>query len=358
MSMKIKDIQKRYEELGRLIVDPAVMKGDPAYPRYLKEHGALAGTMRLYERYCSVVSEMKDTSALLEDADPDMRRLAQADTERLEPLRNRLRGELLLELSVDDSDLGRDVIMEIRPGAGGEEAALFVADLYRMYLRFAASHDWKTTRMSLSPTDMGGYKEVILSFSGSGVFPRLRFEGGTHRVQRVPVTESQGRIHTSTATVAILLEADEVDIEIRPEDLEVTAMHSGGPGGQSVNTASSAVRIVHKPTGLMVHCEVERSQYQNKMTAMKLLRSRLMEQERRRIRNEQDSARRSQIGTGDRSEKIRTYNFPQLRVTDHRLSGDHKNFELERVLGGDLDTVIERLTENEALGLLEDDDDR
>ena len=354
--MKMKEIQERYEKVSALIVDPKVMKGNPDYPRLLKEHGALDRLMRLYQRYMQVKKELEDAKNLLADTDPEMRQLAKDDIARLEPEYAALRRQLILKLSVSNEDLSRNVIMEIRPGTGGEEAALFTGDLYKMYSRYASSKHWKFETISLTPSEMGGYKEVVVSVSGDEVYPRLRFEGGTHRVQRVPETESQGRIHTSTATVAILPEAEEVDIELRPEDLEITAMHSRGPGGQSVNTACSAVRVVHKPTGLAVHCEVERSQHQNKLTALKLLRSRLMELEKNRRVEEQNSTRRSQTGTGERSEKIRTYNFPQARVTDHRLEGDEKNYNVDRVIEGDLDPIVEKLSEQEAFGLLEEDD--
>ncbi|HHN47214.1 MAG TPA: peptide chain release factor 1 [Planctomycetes bacterium] len=351
--MKIRDVERRFDELNALIVDPAVMRGDPAYPRYLKEHGALARTIEIARRFRSVERELADARALLDDDDPDIRRLAAEDVERLEDRALSLRRSLILKLSLDNADAARSVIMEIRPGAGGEEAALFVSDLLKMYQRYAASRKWKSELASATPSDRGGFKEVIATFSGDDVYPRLRFEGGTHRVQRVPLTESQGRIHTSTATVAVMPEADEVDVAIRPEDLEISAMHSRGPGGQSVNTACSAVRVVHKPSGLVVHCEIERSQYQNKMTAMRLLRSRLMEMEKNRRREQENAARRSQTGAGERSEKIRTYNFPQARVTDHRLAGEYKNYNLERVLEGDLDPIIEALSEQDALELFD-----
>lgn len=353
--MKIRDVERRYNEVAALIVDPRVM-GTQDYPRLLKEHGALSRTMRLYERFRQVERELSDAKALCSDKDAGIAQLAREDAARLLAERAALRRQLTLALSVSDADLARNVIMEIRPGTGGEEAALFVSDLFKMYSRYASSRGWKFETISATPTDMGGLKEVIVGVSGEEVYPRLRFEGGTHRVQRVPITESQGRIHTSTATVAVLPEAEEVDIELKPGDLEITAMHSRGPGGQSVNTACSAVRVVHKPTGLAVHCDVERSQHQNKAAALRLLRSRLLEMENRRQREEQDTTRRSQTGTGERSEKIRTYNFPQARVTDHRLTGGEKNYNLERILQGDLDAIIEPLSEQEAFGLLEETD--
>ncbi len=346
MLEKLNQIEGRYDELMRLMADPAVAQDYERVAQYAKERADLEDIVGVYRAYKDTAQELEETKTLLtDDADPELQALAEAEvTElqtRLEELENRLRQLLLPRDPRDD----KNVIIEIRAGAGGDEAGLFAADLYRMYTRYAERQGWETELLSSHPTGVGGFKEVVFDVKGRGAFSRFKFESGVHRVQRVPITESSGRIHTSTATVAVLPEVDEVEVHIDPRDLEIAAYGSSGPGGQHMQKNATAIRITHKPTGMVVACESERSQTQNRLRALTVLRARLYEQERRKQEAEVAETRRAQVGTGERSEKIRTYNFPQNRVTDHRVG--LTLHQLSSVLDGDLDAFIEELTAQE-----------
>nr|HID15151.1 peptide chain release factor 1 [Anaerolineae bacterium] len=346
MLERLDRVEERYEELTRLMADPAIAQDYERVAQYAKERADLEDVVGVYRAYRETTEELRETKTLLsDDVDPELRELATAEVARLEArladLETRLR-QLLLPKDPRDT---KDVIVEIRAGAGGDEAGLFAADLYRMYTRYAERQGWNTELLSAHSTGIGGFKEVIFEVKGRGAFSRLKFESGVHRVQRVPITESSGRIHTSTATVAVLPEVDEVEVRVDPKDLEIEVYGSSGPGGQHMQKNATAVRITHKPTGMVVACESERSQMQNKQRALAVLRARLYEQERRKQEAEVAATRRAQVGTGERSEKIRTYNFPQNRVTDHRIG--LTLYRLPDVLDGDLDPFIEELTARE-----------
>ena len=338
---RLEVIEKRYEELEGLLGDPAIIASREHYQSILKEHSQLAPVVETYRLYRKIRKEIEENRELLKEEDRELRNLAKTEIALLEERLRRLEEKLRIMLLPRDPEDDKNVILEIRAGAGGEEAALFVADLFRMYTKYAMAKGWKVEVMSQHPTGIGGFKEIIALVEGKGVYGRLKFESGVHRVQRVPETEAQGRIHTSTATVAVLLEAEEVDVEIRPEDLRIDVFRSSGHGGQSVNTTDSAVRITHLPTGIVVTCQDERSQHRNKAKAMKILAARLLDMKREEQRREIAERRRSQVGTGDRSERIRTYNFPQGRVTDHRIN--LTLYRLDEVLEGDLDEIIDAL---------------
>ncbi|MCG8588114.1 MAG: peptide chain release factor 1 [Proteobacteria bacterium] len=336
---RIQDAATRARELEEQLLDPDVAKQPGAYEKLAKELGGLRPLVETGGRYRTVLTELEDARAMAEDSDPELAELARGEVERLESERGELEGQLAGLLAPRDPLDEKDVILEIRAGTGGEEAALFAADLYRMYLRYAELQGWKVEPMSSSEMGSGGLKEVVAGVAGKDVFRRLKYERGVHRVQRVPTTESQGRIHTSTVTVAVLPEAEEVDVAIDPNDLRVDVYRSSGPGGQSVNTTDSAVRLTHVPTGVVVQYQDEKSQHKNKAKAMKVLRARLLEHEQERAASERASERRAQVGSGERSEKIRTYNFPQSRVTDHRAGVTlHK---LDQVLEGELDELVD-----------------
>ena len=339
---KLSQIEERYEELERLLADPEVATDYNRVREYAQERAEIAELVEVSREFRSVTRELDETRSMLDDElDDEMRALVKGEIEQLEAREGELQQKLRLLLLPKDPNDQRNVIVEIRAGTGGEEAALFAADLYRMYARYAEAHGFKTELLSSNVTGIGGFKEVIFEVEGQGAYSRLKHESGVHRVQRVPVTESSGRIHTSTATVAVLPEVDEVEVEINPEDLRIDVFRSSGHGGQSVNTTDSAVRVTHLPTGLVVSCQDERSQLQNKTRALSILRARLYDMEQRKLDEEVVAERRSQVGTGERSEKVRTYNFPQGRVTDHRIK--FTSYGLEGVLAGNLDEFIEQL---------------
>jgi peptide chain release factor 1 len=340
---KLAGIETRYEELERMIADPANVSNYEKVSEYAQERAEIQDLVDLTRQYRAALDELEQAEALLDD--PDMADLAREESARLQEAIPDMEDRLRRMLLPKDKRDSKNVIMEIRAGAGGDEAGIFAADLFRMYSRYAEDHGWKTEILSAHDTGVGGYKEIIFAVNGKGAYSRLKFESGVHRVQRIPVTESQGRIHTSTATVAVLAEMDDVDVEIDPDDLRIDVYRSGGAGGQNVQKNSTAVRITHLPTGIVVACQDERSQLQNKLRAMGVLRAKLYDIEQERIRNEQESARRSQIGSGDRSEKIRTYNYPQNRVTDHRIG--MSNYNLPVVMDGDLDEFIDELATRE-----------
>jgi peptide chain release factor 1 len=340
----LEGVEQRYVELEKLLGDPKILGSPKEMQKIAKERAEASNLVETYRLYKRVQGEFSDSQGLLNEGDEEIRAMAKAEMQALQERAAILEQELKFLLLPKDPRDDKNVLLEIRAGAGGEEAALFVASLFRMYSKFAEQNHWRTEVISQNATGLGGFKEIIAIIEGKGPFSRLKYESGVHRVQRVPVTEASGRIHTSTVTVAVLPEADEVDVEIKPNDLRVDVYRSSGPGGQSVNTTDSAVRITHIPTGMVVTCQDEKSQHKNKAKALKVLRSRLLEQAQEEQHNEISEERRSQVGTGDRSERIRTYNFPQNRVTDHRLSLTLHH--LDRILEGDLGELIDALHAN------------
>ena len=334
----------RYEELAGLIADPAVIRDQRRYKELRQEHASLAELADEYARFKRLEADIEANRALLEGDDREMRELAKEELKDLEARRDASREALKSLLIPKDPLDSKNIIMEIRAGTGGDEAALFAADLFRMYSYFAEGRRWKIEVLSTSPTGIGGFKELVCSIAGKSVYADLRYESGVHRVQRVPATEAAGRIHTSAVTVAVLPEVEETEIDINPTDLRIDVMRSGGPGGQSVNTTDSAVRITHLPSGIVVHCQDEKSQHKNRAKALRILRARLFEAEEARKHAERAEARRSQIGSGDRSEKIRTYNFPQNRATDHRVNVTL--YKLDQVMKGAIDEFVEALKMN------------
>ena len=344
MLKKLDAVAEKYDELTRLLSDPAVAANHQQYQKYSKERSDIEDVVNHYRAYQDILKQIRETEEITEDkkSDPELRAMAETELKELLPKSEQMGQELRLMLVPKDIRDEKNIFIEIRAGAGGDEAGLFAAELFRMYSRYAEKKRWKVTLLDMSTTGVGGVKEVIAQIQGKGVYSRLKYESGVHRVQRVPATEASGRIHTSTVTVAVLPEADDVDVQIEAKDLRIDTYCSSGPGGQSVNTTYSAVRITHIPTGEVVACQDERSQLKNREKAMKILRSRLLEREREKQEADTAQDRKSQVGTGERSEKIRTYNFPQSRVTDHRVG--LSLYRLESVLDGDLDEFIDALT--------------
>ncbi|WP_077619926.1 peptide chain release factor 1 [Bacillus sinesaloumensis] len=339
---RLEAVEARYEKLNELLSDPDIVSDTTKLREYSKEQSDIQETVEKYREYKEVKEQLTDARAMLEEKlDADMREMVKEEINELEDQMEELEERLHVLLLPKDPNDDKNVIMEIRGAAGGDEAALFAGDLYRMYSRFAEHQGWKTEVMDSNSTGVGGYKEIIFMISGKGAYSRLKFENGAHRVQRVPETESGGRIHTSTATVAVLPEAEEVEVEIHDKDIRVDTFASSGPGGQSVNTTMSAVRLTHLPTGTVVSCQDEKSQIKNKEKAMKVLRARVYDKFQREVQAEYDQNRKQAVGTGDRSERIRTYNFPQNRVTDHRIGLTIQ--KLDQILTGKLDEVIEAL---------------
>jgi peptide chain release factor 1 len=338
-------IEERFDEVTEAMGQPEVASDHVKLSEYAQERADLSSIVTRYREYKDVLAQIEEANELLHDDDSEMVELAEAELAELEPRAQDLAQELKRMLLPKDPRDAKNVIVEIRAGAGGNEAGLFAADLSRMYMRYAENHRWKTEILSTNETGIGGFKEIIFQVVGQGAYSRLKYESGVHRVQRVPITEASGRIHTSTATVAVLPEMDDVDIQIDPNDLVIEAYTASGPGGQHMQKNATAVRITHAPSGLVVSCENQRSQTQNRLQALAVLRARLYDIEQRKLISEMERTRRSQVGSGDRSEKIRTYNFPQNRVTDHRIG--RSIYHLESVLDGDLDEFIDGLTSAE-----------
>jgi peptide chain release factor 1 len=338
---KLERVEIRFSEIESQLVDPTVSGDRQRYSELMREHADLADVVEAYRKRKAVASDLEEATKLKEDPDSEIREMALAEIQDLGPQLEGLDEELRLALIPKDPLDQRNAILEIRAGTGGAEAALFAGDLLKMYTRYAEERGWKIEPLSMSAQTMGGIKEVTILVSGKDVFGRLKHEGGVHRVQRVPETEAQGRIHTSAVTVAVLPEAEEVDVKVEEKDLRIDVYRSSGPGGQSVNTTDSAVRITHVPTGLVVICQDEKSQHKNKAKAMKVLMSRLFEQEEAKRHAEIAADRKAMVGTGDRSERIRTYNFPQGRVTDHRIG--LTLYSLEAFVGGDMGEVLDAL---------------
>lgn len=346
---KLKEIENRYKKLEALLASKEVISDREKYQKYSKELAELKNVVEKYEEYKEILKKIEETKLMLKDK--EVKQLAEAELQSLKDKEEKIKSELEARLIPKDPYDEKNIFIEVRAGTGGDEAALFAGDLVRMYIRYAERRGWKTEIVSQSPTGLGGYKEAIIGIYGKGAYSKLKFESGTHRVQRVPVTEAGGRIHTSAATVAVLPEAEDVDLKIEEKDLRIDTYRASGPGGQHVQKTDSAVRITHLPTGVVVACQEERSQHQNKAKAMRLLRSRLLDAMEEKQRKERAKARKIMVGTGDRSEKIRTYNFPQSRITDHRIGFSVHN--LQQVLDGELDETIDALTAADRVKKLE-----
>jgi len=340
---KLKSLNERFQKLQQKLSDPEVVNNSHRYAKLAKEHGSLSKFAEKFGKIQELKERRREAEELQDESadDEEMQGLARQELEECEAALENLYDEAMDMLVQDDGSIDRDIIVEIRPGTGGDEAALFARDLFRMYKRYAERQGWKIEQLSANVTDMGGFKEIIFSVKGEGAWSTLRYESGGHRVQRVPKTESQGRIHTSLATVAVLPEAREVEVEIDEDDLDISFTRSGGPGGQKVNMTSSCVRIVHEPTGITVQCQDETSQHKNRKKAMRILRARLHEKLERERREKREALRRQQVGTGDRSQKVRTYNFPQDRVTDHRVEVDV--YDIESFMMGECEDIFNAL---------------
>jgi len=338
---KLSGVEDRFIDIEVRLADPEIVQNRDAYQKYVREHAELNKIVTAFRRYKQTLEDLAESRELLKDTDPEIKDLARDEINTLNIEKEKIEGELKALLLPKDPNDKKNVIVEIRAGTGGEEAALFAGDLFRMYSRYAESQNWKVEVITHHPTGVGGLKEIIAMIQGKGAYSMLKYESGTHRVQRVPTTETQGRIHTSAVTVAVLPEAEEVDLQIDPSELKVDVYRSTGPGGQSVNTTDSAVRLTHLPTGLVVTCQDEKSQLKNKLKAMKVLRARLLDSMIREQNEKRSEERKSQVGTGDRSGRIRTYNFPQGRVTDHRIN--LTLYKLDHILQGNIEILIENL---------------
>jgi peptide chain release factor 1 len=349
---RLQSVEDRYNRLNELLSDPDIISDNKKLREFSKEQSSIEDTVQAYREYKEVVSQYKDAKAMLEDKlDDEMYAMVKEEMDELSTSKEELEARLKILLLPKDPNDDKNVIVEIRGAAGGDEAQLFAGDLYKMYSRFAEAQGWKTELIEATSTELGGYKEIIFSINGAGAYSKMKYENGAHRVQRVPQTESGGRIHTSTATVAVLPEAEEVEVEIHEKDIRVDTFTSSGPGGQSVNTTMSAVRLTHLPTGTVVSCQDEKSQIKNKEKAMKVLRARVYDKVQREVQAEYDQNRKLAVGTGDRSERIRTYNFPQSRVTDHRIGLTIQ--KLEQILQGKLDEVIDALIVEEQAEMMQ-----
>ena len=339
MFEKLEAVEKRFEELTKLIADPEVISNQSEWQKLMKEHASIEDIVIKFREYKKVKQNMEEAEELMQD--PEMKELAETEYYSAKEELPKIEEELKILLIPKDPDDDKNIICEIRAGAGGEEAALFAGTLFRMYTMYAEKKHWKLEVLNENDTGLGGYKEISFMITGKGVYSRLKFESGVHRVQRVPDTESSGRIHTSTATVAVLPVVEDVEIEVNPADIKMEVFRASGAGGQHINKTSSAVRLIHEPTGIVVECQTERSQFQNKDNAMKMLRTKLYEIEKQKQDSEISNARKSQVGSGDRSEKIRTYNYPQGRITDHRIG--MSIYQMENFLNGDIDEMVDNL---------------
>lgn len=339
MFEKLQAVEERYEELTKLIADPEIIANQAEWQKLMKEHASIEDVVLKFREYKEVKASMEEAQELLQD--PEMKELAEAEYYEAKENLPKIEEELKILLIPRDPDDDKNIMCEIRAGAGGEEAALFAGTLFRMYTMYAEKKHWKLEVLNENETGLGGYKEISFMITGKGVYSRLKFESGVHRVQRVPDTESSGRIHTSTATVAVLPVVEDVEIEVNPADIKMEVFRASGAGGQHINKTSSAVRLIHEPTGIVVECQTERSQFQNKDNAMKMLRTKLYEIEKEKQDSEIANSRKTQVGSGDRSEKIRTYNYPQGRITDHRIG--MSVYQMENFLNGDIDEMIDNL---------------
>lgn len=336
---KLETVEKRYDEITKLISDPEIIANQAEWQKLMKEHASIEDIVLKYREYKKTKQDMQEAEEMMQD--PELKELAEAEYYEAKEKLPKIEDELKILLIPKDPDDDKNVICEIRAGAGGEEAALFAGTLFRMYTMYAEKKRWTLEVLNENETGLGGYKEITFMVSGKGVYSRMKFESGVHRVQRVPDTESSGRIHTSTATVAVLPVVEDVEIEINPADIKMEVFRSSGAGGQHINKTSSAVRLIHEPTGIVVECQTERSQFQNRDNAMKMLRTKLYEIEKEKQDSEVANARKTQVGSGDRSEKIRTYNYPQGRITDHRIG--MSIYQMENFLNGDIDEMIDNL---------------
>ena len=350
---KLELVEKRYDELTQMISDPDVIANQTEWQKLMKEHASIEEVVQKYREYKKEKQNMEEAKEMMQD--PEMKELAEAEFYEAKEKLPQIEEELKILLIPKDPDDDKNIICEIRAGAGGEEAALFAGTLFRMYTMYAEKKHWKLEVLNENETGLGGYKEISFMITGKGVYSRLKFESGVHRVQRVPDTESSGRIHTSTATVAMLPVVEDVEIEINPADIKMEVFRSSGAGGQHINKTSSAVRLIHEPSGIVVECQTERSQFQNRDNAMRMLRTKLYEIEKQKQDSEIANSRKSQVGSGDRSEKIRTYNYPQGRITDHRIG--MSIYQMENFLNGDLDEMIDNLIAADRAEKLKGEDD-